>query len=58
MSTISCFIELDSKAFSTDLNSVVSCQGRPFLELELNWMDLGSKGKAPCVGARLKALDE
>ena len=27
-------------------------------ELEMNWMDLGSKGRAPHVGARLKALDE
>ena len=29
-----------------------------WIELELNWMDLGSKGKTPRVGARLKALDE
>ena len=47
-----------SKVFSNDLKSVVSCQGRPFLELEMNWMYLGSKGKTPHVGARLKALDE
>ena len=29
-----------------------------WIELEMNWMDLGSKGKTPHVGARLKALDE
>ena len=28
------------------------------IELEMNWMDLGSKGRTPHVGARLKALDE
>ena len=28
------------------------------LELEMNWMDLGSNGKTPCVGEHLKALDE
>ena len=39
--SISFFIELDRKAFSNDLNSVVSCQERPFLELEMNWMGLG-----------------
>ena len=28
------------------------------IELEMNWMDLGSKGWTPHVGARLKAVDE
>ena len=29
-----------------------------WIELEMNGMDLGSKGQTPHVGARLKALDE
>ena len=28
------------------------------IELEMNWMDLRSKGRTPHVGAHLKALDE
>ena len=28
------------------------------IELEMNWMDLGSKGRTPHMGSRLKVLDE